>query len=334
MSANTPQSVAVIGAGSWGTALALLLAANGHDVRLWSHNPKQVKRLVADRCNKAFLPNSPFPDNLNVTDSLRDAVDQVALVLIVVPSQTFRQMLQSLGKVVAEATPIAWGTKGLEQETGLLLHQVAGQELPNYPLAVISGPTFATEVAAGLPGAVTVAAEDLRLAEDIAALLRNHRFRVYATTDMVGVELGGALKNVLAVATGVADGLGYGANTRAALITRGLAEILRLGMAMGGQLETFMGLAGVGDLVLTCTDDQSRNRRFGLALGRGKTVAEALAEVGQTVEGMTTAKIAYKLALDKGIDMPIATQVYQLIYENISTNQAVDALLERKPRIG
>lgn len=331
MSANTPQSIAVIGAGSWGTALALLLASNGHDVRLWSHDPEQVRRLLADRCNKAFLPNSPFPDNVSVTGSQRDAVDQATLVLIVVPSQAFRQVLQSLRNIVVDTTPIAWGTKGIEQETGLLLHQVARQELPNHPLAVISGPTFATEVAEGLPGAVTVAAEDLRLAEGISKLLRNYHFRVYTTADMVGVELGGALKNVLAVATGVADGLGYGANTRAALITRGLAEMLRLGMAMGGQLETFMGLAGVGDLVLTCTDDQSRNRRFGLALGYGKTVAEALTEIGQTVEGMTTAKIAYRLALDKGIDMPIATQVYQLIYENISTNQAVDALLDRKP---
>jgi glycerol-3-phosphate dehydrogenase (NAD(P)+) len=252
---------------------------------------------------------------------------------VVVPSEAFRDFLRALLSTIAPDVPVVWATKGLEPASGKLLHQVAAEEMDMRPTAVISGPTFAREVAAGMPTAITAASESPELAGRLASLLHSQTFRVYTSSDVVGVETGGALKNVLAIGAGVADGLGFGANARAALITRGLVEIVRLGERLGGNRDTFMGLAGLGDLVLTCTDDQSRNRRFGLALGQGTGVEEALEAIGQVVEGMRTARIAHVLAQRNGVEMPICEQVRRVIYDGVPAREAVHTLLlrEQKP---
>lgn len=326
-------TVAVLGAGSWGTALGLLLCRNGHQVRLWSHEAAQIDALLRDGENRQFLPGFPLPPALTPTTSLDEALAGATDYLLVVPSHAFRQMLTTLAGRLPNDSGIAWATKGLEPKTGQLLHHVAHEVLgATRPLAVVSGPSFALEVARGLPTAVTVAANHTAFADRIARLLHSERFRAYTSSDMIGVEVCGAAKNVLAIATGIADGLGFGANTRAALITRGLTELTRIGTALGGRAETFTGLAGMGDLVLTCTDNQSRNRRMGLALARGMRVTEALAEIGQEVEGVVTALSVHTLAAALGIEMPISEQVYRVLYEQVSPEQATAALLEREPR--
>ncbi|HEY9198334.1 MAG TPA: NAD(P)H-dependent glycerol-3-phosphate dehydrogenase [Gammaproteobacteria bacterium] len=331
MAAQRP--IAVLGAGSWGTALAILLARNGHTVRLWGNEPPAMAELARTRRNARYLPDAVFPDGLAVHDDLDKTLADRADVLVVVPSHAFRAVLNTLASRIAPDTPIAWATKGLEMASGKLLHQVAEEVLPaGTPTAVISGPTFAREVAAGLPTAATVAGNCIAVADHFAALLRGPTFRAYTSTDRIGVELGGALKNVLAIAAGISDGLGFGANSRAALITRGLAEMIRLGEALGGQRETFMGLAGVGDLVLTCTDDQSRNRRMGLALGRGESREEAHKAIDQVVEGVDTAREIHKLGKQYGIDLPISEQVYQVLYKGLEPRAAVHALLAREPK--
>jgi glycerol-3-phosphate dehydrogenase (NAD(P)+) len=325
--------IGVFGAGSWGTALAILLARNGHHVALWGRDPERIERMRAEGCNSYYLPQVSFPPGLNLTAVLDEALRGVELALVVVPSEAFRGFLRDLRSAIAPGVPVVWATKGLEPASGKLLHQVGREELDVRPTAVISGPTFAREVAAGMPTAITAASESAELAGRLAALLHGQTFRVYTSSDVVGVETGGALKNVLAIAAGVADGLGFGANTRAALITRGLVEIVRLGERLGGNRDTFMGLAGLGDIVLTCTDDQSRNRRFGLALGQGEGVEEALEAIGQVVEGMRTARIAHVIAQRNGIEMPICEQVHRVIYDGVSAREAVHALLlrEQKP---
>ena len=265
-------TVAVLGPGSWGTALALLLARHGHPVRLWGHDPEEIAPLHQERENRHFLPGIPFPPTLTVGVDLAEALASADLALVVVPSHAYGVTLTRLRPHLPAGAGFAWATKGLEPGGGRFLHEVTAEILgAAWPAAVISGPSFAREVAMGLPTAVTVASEDAAHARRVAALLHGSNLRAYTSNDVIGVELGGAIKNVLAIAAGIADGLGFGANARAALITRGLAEMARLGLAVGGQRETFMGLAGIGDLVLTCTDDQSRNRRFGLAIGRGET---------------------------------------------------------------
>lgn len=329
---NAPRPIAVLGAGSWGTALAILLARNGHAVRLWGNEPPVMAELARTRRNARYLPDAVFPDGLAIHDDL-DAALAGADVLVVVPSHAFRSVLTTLAPKLAPGTPLAWATKGLEMASGKLLHQVAEDVLPaSIPTAVISGPTFAREVAAGLPTAATVAGSDPDVAQHFAALLRGATFRAYTSTDRIGLELGGALKNVLAIAAGISDGLGFGANSRAALITRGLAEMIRLGEALGGHRETFMGLAGVGDLVLTCTDDQSRNRRMGLALGRGQSREDAHKAIDQVVEGVDTAREIHKLGKQYGVELPISEQVYRVIYEGLDPHAAVHALLSREPK--
>ena len=324
---------AVLGAGSWGTALAMLLADNGHTVTLWEHRPEQADILRRDRSNERFLPGIPFPDGLDVTADIAAALGGADVILIVVPSHAFRETLRAIKPHVRSRHKIAWGTKGLEPDTRKLLHQLAREELGDeVPLAVISGPTFAKEVARKLPGAVTVASRDPDFALQLAQALANDHFRAYTGSDIIGVELGGAVKNVLAIAAGAADGLGFGANARAALIARGLAEMLRLGLAMGAQHDTFMGLTGLGDLVLTCTDDQSRNRRLGLALGQGKTVDETVRAIGQVVEGINTSREIHALAEEHHVDMPITEQVYLVLHEGHTPREAVHALMERAIR--
>jgi glycerol-3-phosphate dehydrogenase (NAD(P)+) len=324
--------VAVLGAGSWGTALALLLCRNGHRVALWGHEPELVAELVRDRENRRFLPGFSLPAAIEPTSSLERALDHATACLVVVPSHAFAEVVGRLPGRLPSHLGLAWATKGLDPATGGLLHTAACQALPNESLAVVSGPSFAREVASGLPTAVTVASEDPEFAARIAALLHGARFRAYTSPDLVGVEVCGAAKNVLAIATGIADGLGFGANARAALITRGLAEMIRLGQALGGRSETFMGLAGLGDLVLTCTDDQSRNRRLGLALAEGLSVTDAKARIGQEVEGVVTCRSVHTLARDLGIEMPISEQVHRVLFEAVSPLEATASLLDRDPK--
>lgn len=326
-------AISVFGAGSWGTALALLLANNGHDVTLWGRDPKHIAALAKDRRNQRYLPDAPFPPNLSVTADAVAAAQTCAIALIAVPSHAFRDLLPVLRLHLPAPWKIAWATKGLEGESGRLLHEIVAEILGDAtPAAVLSGPTFASEVAAGMPTAMTVASTDSVFAQEWVGLLHNRNFRAYTTDDIIGVQLGGATKNVLAIAVGIADGLGFGANARTALITRGLAEMMRLGVALGGRPETLMGLAGVGDLILTGTDNQSRNRRFGLGLGRGERREAVVARIGQEIEGMVTAGIIYTLAQTHGIDMPITEQVYRILHEGLPPDQAVRNLLLRDPK--
>ena len=324
--------VAVLGAGSWGTALAILLARNGHGVRLWGHQPEHIAEMRASGANARYLSGIDFPSGITLCDSLDSALTGCRDLLLVIPSHGFPQLLQQLAALIDDDTRIAWASKGLEPGSGRLLHQLIQDRLGQRPLAVVSGPTFAREVAEGLPTAVTVAANDSDFANTIADYLRGTTFRSYTCDDMVGVEIGGALKNVLAIAAGISDGIGYGANTRAALITRGLAEIQRVAEALGGRADTLMGLAGLGDLVLTCTDDQSRNRRCGLLLGQGNTLEQAQQQIGQVVEGVGTVREARTLAARLGIEMPITEQVYQVLYGGLDPRMAVQTLLHRQPR--
>jgi glycerol-3-phosphate dehydrogenase (NAD(P)+) len=331
---QTPvTTLSVLGAGSWGTALAILAARNGCQTLLWGHNPAHIAALASDRQNTRYLPNLPFPATLNVTSDLAVAAAFSDLILIAVPSHAFKKTLLQLKPYLNAHVKIAWASKGFDPDEGLLLHEIVASELSaNTPAAILSGPTFAAEVAADLPTAITIASEQDDFANQLASLLHSGRFRAYTSSDVIGVEVGGAVKNVLAIAAGIADGLGFGANTRAALITRGLTEIIRLGIRLGGRPETFMGLAGLGDLILTCTDNQSRNRRFGLALGRGKDRVLASKEIGQEIEGVSAAKETYLLAQKYNIDMPITEQTYKVLYEGLNPLTAVENLLARDPK--
>ena len=325
------KAIAVLGAGSWGTALAIHLARSGNAVTLWGNEPEHIELLSLERKNQQFLPDILFPDNLHLNGQIEDVLATSELLLIVIPSYAFRPFLSKHSALITAQHSIVWASKGLEENSAKLLHQVISEEVPQCKnQAVISGPTFAKEVANDLPTAITVASSSESFAIEVSQLLHSGNFRAYTSNDVVGVELGGALKNVLAIASGIADGLGYGANTRAALITRGLVEIMRLGEVMGGHRETFMGLAGMGDLVLTCTDNQSRNRQMGLLLAQGKGHAEIREEIGQEVEGVRTAREAKRLIDQYGIELPILEQVYKVLYEDVSPQDAVKYLLSRK----
>ncbi|MCK5524353.1 MAG: NAD(P)-dependent glycerol-3-phosphate dehydrogenase [Thiomargarita sp.] len=327
------RTILVLGAGSWGTALALILARNHHKVLLWDLFPEHVEKMIVARENAQFLPNSHFPETLQPITCLEEHVPQVNDILIVVPSHGFRETLKKIAPLMTAQTRICWGTKGLENNSGLLLHQVAEQVLgTERPLAVLSGPSFAKEVAAGLPTAVTIASHSTPYAQDLVTLFHNHHFRPYTSTDIIGVQTGGAVKNIMAIAAGIVDGLGYGANTRAALITRGLTEIVRFGTALGGQHQTFMGLAGLGDLLLTCTDNQSRNRRFGYALAQGSESQQAQTDIGQVVEGVRTTSEVSRLAKKMKIDMPIVEQVNNVLQNVCTPKEAVQTLLSRQPK--
>jgi len=330
-SANQP--IGVLGAGSWGTALAISLSRDGRPAYLWGRDAAQISTIESVKCNIRYLPDYSLPEQLKVTSNLSELVANVSDIIVVVPSHGFRSILDMLSLHIKDTQRIAWATKGFESGSGKLLHEVAEDVFGvNRIYAVISGPTFASEVAKGLPTAVTVASNDSVFAEDLANRLHTKTFRVYTSTDVIGVEVGGAVKNVLAIAAGIADGLNFGANARTALITRGLAEIMRLGDALGGQRDTFMGLAGLGDLVLTCTDNQSRNRRLGLALGRGELLEDALAAIKQVVEGVQTAREVNELAVSRGVDMPITHEVYRILYEGEKPREAVQALLAREQK--
>ena len=333
MTAPARPTIAVLGSGSWGTGLALLTARNGHRTRLWGHDPAHQARLARERENARHLPGLRFPDNLEICDDLRGLVAAERNFLIAVPSRAFRATLEAMQPQLAPEAIVAWATKGLEPGSGKLLSAVLVEVLgARTAHGVVSGPSFAVEVARGLPTALTVAAPRAEVAEAIAGWLRDDHMRVYTSQDMAGVQLGGAIKNVIAIAAGISDGLGFGANARAALITRGLAEITRLGVAMGGRPETFMGLAGAGDLILTCTDNTSRNRRLGLGIGQGRSPRAVLAELGQEAEGFATAREVHELAERVRVEMPICEQVYRVLYEGLAPQAAVEALLRREPR--
>lgn len=322
--------VAVLGAGSWGSALAILIARNGREVVLWSNDPEQVVAMCEQRCNRAYIPEVEFPDGLTPSADLAQALQTCNEVIVAVPSEAFRPVVEASRPLLHPQARLAWATKGFDPGSGKLLHQVAAELCGDeFPVAVISGPSFAHEVAAGLPTALTVASDDAQFSQDLASMLHNDTFRAYSSSDVVGVEVGGAVKNVLAIAAGISDGLGFGANARAALITRGLAEITRLGVALGGQMETFTGLAGLGDLVLTCTDDQSRNRRMGLALAKGESAGTTLKAIGQVVEGVQTAREVRQLAGRNSVEMPICEQVYSVLFEQRAPRDAVVALFGR-----
>jgi glycerol-3-phosphate dehydrogenase (NAD(P)+) len=325
--------IAVCGAGSWGTALAAALARNTTaEIKIWGREREVLQEITTAHTNTKYLPGIKLPKNIRgcseLSDLLRDAQD----ILIVVPSKAFLEVLRLLKPYLSAKHRIIWATKGLEPKQGRLLHEVVAAELGSGQVyAVLGGPSFAKEVARQLPTAVTIAAANIAFGNDLLKYFHNENFRVYLNTDVIGVQIGGVLKNIFAVATGLSDGLGYGANARAALITRSLAEMQRLGVALGAKMETLQGLAGMGDLVLTCTDDQSRNRRFGLALAQGKSVTQAQTEIGQIVEAVHNVTEVTRIARAHNVEMPIAEQVYKIVTGNISPQDAVRNLITRKP---
>jgi len=327
---DTTAPIAVLGSGSWGTALAIQFARAGSPVRLWGRDAAQLDALRRERRNEHYLPDALFPDALEIAQSLEAALHGAAYALVAVPSHGFRDTLRALAPLLPAGSRVAWATKGFEIDTGLLPHQVARQVLGDtVGVAVLSGPTFAREVGQGLPTAITVASPDQDFAAQIAQDLSSPNFRAYISSDIVGVEVGGAVKNVLAIGAGLSDGMHFGANTRMALITRGLNELMRLGVALGAQRETFMGLAGFGDLVLTCTDNQSRNRRFGLLLAQGKSPQDAMREIGQVVEGYQAALALNGVAERGGVDMPICGGIYRILYEGGNAGDVVRGLMSR-----
>jgi len=327
-------AITVLGAGSYGSALAVSLARNGHNTLIWGHELEHIEQLQADRENKAFLPGVAFPERLQPEGDLAKCLASTDTILLVVPSHVFGLVLSQVKPLLRPEHRIAWATKGLEAETGRLLQEVARDIVgEDYPLAMISGPTFAMEVAKGLPTAIAAAGTDADFTQYIADLFHNQsNFRTYISEDFTAVQLGGAVKNVIAIGAGLADGLGFGANARTALITRGLVELTRLGVSLGATESSFMGMAGLGDLVLTCTDNQSRNRRFGLALGQGKGIDEAQVEIGQVVEGFRNTEEVYNLAKRMDIEMPICEQIYCVLYQGKAVKEAAMDLLARSKK--
>ncbi len=329
---NERPKVAVLGAGSWGTALAALLARNGVRTTLWGRDSTHVHEMQKARRNARYLPDLALPAELALTNELRPAVASANVALIVAPSHAFHGLLDALVPVLQPNAGIAWATKGFEPGSGRFLHELVEERLPKAAAAIVTGPSFAREVAVGLPTAVTVHSSSNPFAQQVAQLLHSPFFRAYTGNDMIGAELGGAMKNVLAVATGVADGMQLGLNARAGMITRGMNEMLRLGNSIGARAETLMGLAGLGDLVLTCTGDLSRNRRLGLALGRGVGLQQAIAEIGQVVESVQTVDEIMRLANRHGVELPISGLVQRVLHEEITPAEALRLLLSREQK--
>jgi glycerol-3-phosphate dehydrogenase (NAD(P)+) len=322
-------NLAVLGAGAWGTALATSFAPH-HAVALWARDADQRAALAHDRRSR-YLPEITLPASIAIADDLDAALARAEVALVVTPTAGLREAVQRVHRA-APALPIVWACKGFEQGSALLPHQVVAAEIGNaVPSGALSGPSFALEVARGQPTALTLAAENETFARDLARALHHRRRRVYFSTDVVGVEVGGAVKNVMAIATGIAEGLGLGLNARAALVTRGLAELTRLGVAMGGRIETFIGLAGAGDLILTCTGDLSRNRRVGLLLAEGRSLDAALGALGHVAEGVYTAASVARVAAERGVDMPI-TRAVCAVFEGVAAASAVERLLDRDPK--
>jgi glycerol-3-phosphate dehydrogenase (NAD(P)+) len=325
------MNITVLGAGAWGTALAIHLAQR-HPVTLWARNAEQVAEMSRVRANPRYLGDYVFPEVLRLESDLHAALHTADLILSVVPTSGFRSILREI-KASGCKVPVVWANKGLENGTSKLMHEVISEELPPQQLrGILSGPSFAGELAKGLPTAITLASADAAFANQAAAAMHGGTVRIYSSTDVVGVAVGGALKNVMAIAAGISDGMGFGSNARAALITRGLAEITRFGMALGGKLETFMGLAGSGDLILTCTGDASRNRTVGLRLAKGETLNEIITSLGHVAEGVHTTREVFNKARELGVEMPITCEVHAVLSEGRSPRTAVENLLNREQK--
>lgn len=325
------MKIAVLGAGAWGTALAIHLARR-HPVVLWARNPDHVKVMRVTRSNQRYLGEYPFPETMQLEAELHQALHAADLVLSVVPTSGVRAMMREIKAARCKA-PVVWANKGLERDTALLLHELAEEELPfGQTWGILSGPSFASDLAKGLPTAMTLASSDASFAQEAASAMHAGNVRVYSSQDVIGVAVGGALKNVMAIAAGICDGMAFGANARAALITRGLAEITRFGLAVGGRGQTFMGLAGAGDLILTCTGDSSRNRTVGLRLAGGETLEQIISSLGHVAEGVHTTREVYNRARQLGVEMPITTEVNRVLSEGLPPGEAVENLLGREQK--
>jgi glycerol-3-phosphate dehydrogenase (NAD(P)+) len=318
-----------MGAGSWGTALAVLLANNGHQVKMWSCFSEEVEMINRDREHVHKLPGVKVPQGVSCTGDMEEALIDTDAVVSVVPSQTVRKNAVEFSRYIKDGQIIVSCAKGLEDNTGLRMSEVLKQEIPGALVVALSGPSHAEEVGKDIPTAIVAASEDMKAAEFVQDLFMSPSFRVYTNSDITGVELGGALKNIIALCAGISDGLGFGDNTKAALMTRGITEMSRLGVSLGAKPETFSGLAGIGDLIVTCTSMHSRNRRAGILIGEGKSVKEAIEEVKMVVEGVTTTKAAYDLAVNQGIEMPITTEAYEVLFNGKNAKQAVIELMTR-----
>ncbi len=324
-------SIGVIGAGAWGTALAIHLSRVHRKVCLWGRGHEALQNLINTRENKRYLPGISLPVNITVCPELATLIKNSTHIVIATPSTAMRTIMQAIHQhATSRLIGTIWACKGLELDTGKFLHQVASEELPaTLPVAILSGPSFAQEVGQGLPTAVTIASSDSEFAQQAAGLFHHPLFRAYVSTDVTGVEIGGAFKNILAIASGINDGLAFGANARAALITRGITEMVRFGRLFNAHLETFMGLSGIGDIVLTCTEDLSRNRRFGLGIGAGQSAKQVEASIGQVIEGKYATEVIFKLANKMDTELPITNQVYEILYDNKPARLAVEDLLSR-----
>lgn len=327
------KNIAVIGAGSWGTAIAILLSSKGYNVRLWDVDSKRAEKLIADRENKQYLPNIKFPNTLHPIIEIEEVLAGAELAIFAAPAQQFRVALDNALPYIEKDTKIVNLAKGIEQHTLLRMSEIAYQKVPQENYAVLSGPSHAEEVGLQKPTTVVVASTSKETAEYVQDVFFAENFRVYTSQDVIGVELGGALKNIIALGAGISDGMEFGDNAKAALMTRGIAEISRLGVAMGADIHTFSGLSGVGDLIVTCTSMHSRNRRCGLAIGEGKGVKEAVDSVGMVVEGMYTAEAAYELAKKYDVEMPIVEGIYEIISKNASPKEIVKQLMLRDKKM-
>ncbi len=320
--------ISILGSGSWGTGMAVCLANNGHNILMWARNPQFVMELKETRINKKYLPGVVLPENITFTSDISRCADADVLI-VATPSHTVREVSKAIAPFIKDGQVIVSISKGFDSENYHRLSQVVKEEIPNCTVAAMSGPSHAEEVVKKLPTTNVVACEDIKIAEYIQELFMSEYFRIYTTDDIIGVELGGSLKNVIALCAGISDGLGNGDNTKAALMTRGMAEIIRLGVAMGAKSETFSGLSGIGDLIVTCTSMHSRNRRAGILIGQGKTVADAQNEVKMVVEGVKTAKAAKHLAKQHNVEMPICEVAYDVLFEGMPVEESVPALMNR-----
>lgn len=323
------KKVSVLGAGSWGTALALVLAKNENNVSLWTIKESQRDEINNNRTNKFYLPEAQIHKNIECTCNIQESIKDAELIVLAVPSQAIREVCKQIKDSIKDNQIIVNVAKGLERETGLRISEVVSDEIKNAKFAVLSGPSHAEEVASELPTVITVASKDINTVNIVQNLFSNEFFRVYTNTDLIGVELGGTLKNIIAFGAGICDGLGYGDNTKAGLITRGLSEIKRFGIALGAKPETFSGLSGIGDLIVTCTSKHSRNRKAGMLIGQGKNLEETLEEVQMVVEGIVATEIAYKIACKHNIEMPITEAIYNVLYNNIPANKSIKELMSR-----
>lgn len=325
------MKIAVLGAGAWGTSLAIHMARR-HPVMLWGRDREHLEAMSVARYNQRYLGEYPFPETLRLESDLQKALHSADLILSVVPTSGVRGMMREIKAARCKA-PVVWANKGLERDTAQLLHELAEEELPfGQTWGILSGPSFASDLAKGLPTAMTLASTEIGFANDAATTMHGNNVRVYTSQDVVGVAVGGALKNVMAIAAGICDGMGFGSNARAALITRGLAEITRFGLALGGRGQTFMGLAGAGDLILTCTGDASRNRTVGLRLARGETLDQIISSLGHVAEGVHTTCEVFRRAQQLGVEMPITTEVNRVLSEGLSPRVAVENLLNREQK--